>query len=79
MLVLSLRKWIRRTTFLLLLIVGAFLLHGLLAVLADWTETETSRGGGDEGVIAAVFRGGHGQESGLTRLDRLKLFYRLGE
>ncbi|WP_058303775.1 hypothetical protein [Gorillibacterium timonense] len=75
--VLSLRKLIRRTTFLLLLILGSYLLHDLTANLREWTKVPPTNGDGT--TVTAAFHADDKPAYGLSRLERLKLFYRLGE
>jgi len=71
------RKLIRRTTFLILFIAGTFAVHVLAGALAEWTGNLQMEKKDEPAAVLHVQ--GVTQEPEMSRLERLKLFYRLGE
>ncbi|AWB45069.1 DUF4227 domain-containing protein [Paenibacillus sp. CAA11] len=76
--VISVRKGLRALRFLIIFVVLVYVLSKLYGVLGDWTSS-VDKYRYPEG--SAVKAAGSPAEQGLEEslLDRLKLFYRLGE
>ncbi|WP_438432263.1 hypothetical protein [Gorillibacterium sp. sgz500922] len=77
LLVLSWKKLVRRTVFLILFVFGTVALHALFSAFGSWSGIHRTNGGEVPAAILAA--PAPVPEAGLSRLERLKLFYTLGE
>ncbi|MEO3944442.1 hypothetical protein [Gorillibacterium sp. CAU 1737] len=73
--VISLRRLLKRTAFVVLLLMGSYGIHGLTADVAHWLQTVRS----GNGEVTPVLADPVVQEGSGSRLSRLLLFYELGE